>query len=447
MKNFQFIIPLFISVISYAQPELPFYYEKNLPLYGQPQYIEEYYYEYHTQVKAHYYIHVIEYDALGRVKTHAKSNVGLVDPEDIPPTFAGIIDPRPVTITYLFTYYGNENRLTRFTRHQYQKDVGTLQQDEEWIYDDFGMLTEHNFWEVQLNDTVLKNPSSRRAVYRDPSGKVEKIEKYTYSYLDGDLIVSELTLFSYDSGLIDSVATYRITNGTRKLHEKRFNLSFERYDPFNTDSLLYASFTAVNQAGDTSLNSIHFDEFNRELLALTTTLDEDTISITEWAYEPGKTTRTNDKYYVLEIYYDETGYETYREEFEGGNSLAVPADFNTRAIEDGKIAHALLEIWDPVALFYRKDTEYIYDVDITTNLAFSDPALTRKEIFPNPTRGTVFLPEFDRIERLELISLHGTVIQPSVNEKINLDLPNGIYMLYTFYKDGSFQTSKLVIRD
>lgn len=447
MKNFHFIVPLFISVISYAQSGLPFYYEKNLPLYGQPQYIQEYYYEYHTQVKAHLYNHAIEYDALGRVKTHTKSNAGLVDPEDIPPTFDGIIDPRPVTITYLFSYYASQNRLARFTRHQYQEKVGAFQQDEEWIFDDFGMLSEHNFREVQLTDTVLKNPSSRRAIYRDPSGKVEKIEKYTYSYLDAGLILTELTLFSYDSDLIDSVATYRVANGARKLQEKKFNLSFQRHDPFNTDSVLYSSFTAVNQAGDTSVNSISYDHFNRPLLALKTSLDEDTIAITEWLYESGKTTQTTDGFYVLEIYYDETGYEIYREEFAGGNSLAVPADFNTRTIEGGKIAHALFEIWDPVALFYRKDTEYLYDADILTNYSFSKPTLTRKEIFPNPTTGTVFLPDVDRIESLELISLHGSVIPLPVSGEIHLDLPNGIYMVYIFYKDGSGQTSKLIIRD
>ena len=48
MKKLLLLLSFFCYWKLMAQPTLPFYYEQNLPLYGNPLKVEEYYYEYHT---------------------------------------------------------------------------------------------------------------------------------------------------------------------------------------------------------------------------------------------------------------------------------------------------------------------------------------------------------------------------------------------------------------
>jgi hypothetical protein len=446
MKLFLVLFAFFYSILSYGQSSLPFYYEQNLPLYGKPTGVAEYYYEYYTQAKAHYYNHTMEYDSYGRIKTHIKSNSGLLNLDSIPLPFHTIIDLRPVTITYSFSY-DTHNRLIYFVRNQYQEEVGVYQQDEEWEYDDKGMLMEHNFWEITSTDTILKNPSTQRTVYRDSAGKVLKIEKQNYSFSNKGLALNESTEFSYRSNLLDTIFIYGENSGTRTLKEKRYNILFQNYDPLNTDSILYHSYTSMDQLGQITGYSFSYDTLERKLRSATTDISNDTLTKSEWVYEPFKTTERRDDYYSMETYYDETGYERYREEFDNGYSLAVPADLNTRTIENGRIKNALLEIWDPVTLFYRKDTEYTFDYNKVAGIGIRPKPLREIRVYPNPSAGTIYLENTEDIVRLELISSEGKSTILPVSPILTLNVPTGLYILCTYFRNDSSQRTKIVVAD
>ena len=435
------IFILFGSFFSCGQT-LPFYYEQNLPLYGKPSSVAEYYYEYHTQVKAHYYDHTMEYDSYGRITKHIKSNKDLLNPDSIPLTFRDIIDLRAITITYSFKY-DHKNRLSRFSRHQYQEEVGIYQQDEEWKYDNYDMLIEHNFWEIRGADTVLKNPSYNRIVFRDAFERVKKIEKYTYSFADKSLQLSEITEFSYKQD-VDTIVFYRFFNGAKFLIEKRFQFTFLKYDPLNTDAVIYASYTSADGDGQVAKHSLLYDGLNRMTSWLSTTVGNDTLTKTEWLYEPFKTTE-NTHSYSLEVYFDETGYEKYREEFEGGSSLAVPSEKNTRDVRNGEIKNALLEVWDPVTYFYRKDTEYIYKYDRLTGIDPSSELQREIKVYPNPSAGTFYIDKLYGIQKLELVSSDGKSTLLPIASTLTLNAPRGIYILCAFFEDASVQRTKIII--
>ncbi len=437
------IVLLCIPEISRGQVNgLPFYYEKNLPLNGQPSRVEEYYYEYHTQVKAHYYNHFIEYDSLGRVKKHVKTNVGLMD--DIPLTFINIIDPRPVTITCSFEY-DIHNRLTYFIRNQYQEEVGEWRQDEEWLYDRYHTLVEHNFREVSEEQKIIKNPSVRWRYGRKENGQVKRIEKLTYSFADRGLVLSEITEFGYRQNRLDTISVYQVLNERTILKEKRVDLSFQRYNDTNPDSMLLGAFYRISATGDTTFQSVMYDDQNRRLAALTTGVAGDTIAHTEWQYEEFSVTETSNGAYSREIYYDETGYERYREEFQNGYSLAVPADFHTRVLDNGRMQTALYEIWDPVTYFYRKDTEYLYFYDLITSLPQNTFMSDAIMVFPNPCSGTFYLDKPDDVAEISLYSTDGKTRELPVSFAITPECPKGIYLLVIKKRDNSVQRTRIVL--
>ena len=440
---FFLIMFLLLSTVSRGQiRDLPFYYEKNLPLDGLPAKVEEYYYEYHTQAKAHYYNHFIEYDSLDRVRKHVKTNTGLLD--DIPLTFINIIDPRPVTITCLFEY-DSHKRLIHFIRNQYQEEVGEWRQDEEWLYDRYHTLVEHNFWEVSEEQKIIKNPSVRWRYDREANGQVKRIEKLTYSFGDRGLVLSEITELGYRQNVLDTISIYQVLNERITLREKRVDLRFHQYNDTNPDSMLLRSYYRVDVAGDTTLQSVIYDDQNRRLEALTRGVSGDTITHTEWQYEELALIETVNKLYTREIYYDETGYECYREEFQNGYSLAVPADFHTRTLDNGRMQTALYEIWDPVTYFYRKDTEYLYFYDPVTSLpqnAFLSDAIM---VFPNPSSGTFYLDKPDDVAEISLYSTDGKISELPVSYAITPECPKGIYLLVIKKRDNSVQKTRIVL--
>ncbi len=433
----RWLLFFFLSCFSciQAQPSLPFYYEQNLPLYGHPTKVAEYYYEYHTQVKAHYYNHTLQYDPEGRIKTHIKTNQGLVNPDSIPPTFQDIIDPRAITITYSFDY-DRQNRLVYFRRHQFQEEVGSLQQDEEWNYDAYGMLIAHNFWTIEEGDTTLKNPSTRRTVYRDSTGKVLKIEKYSYSFDDKGLIESEVSEFDYTGKMLDTITFYQVTNGQKIFHDRKYAFSFEKYDPTHPDSMLFASFLETDADNSMSVHTFQYDSTQRMIESLALSESGDTLDHSTWTFAPFEKSEDMNGH-VTNTYFDETGYETYEEEFEGGSSLGVPADKNTRLLENGRIQYALLEIWDPVTLFYRKDTEYLFYYDAVTGINPGFLNAPTFEAYPTPTTGELFLKNGEQIVSLELVSIEGHIVSLSPQPLLHLNVPRGLYRLRALFQDGT----------
>lgn len=444
-KIFTVLVMLIFSFLSnsvYSQlSDLPFYYEKNLPLNGYPPKVEEYYFEYHSQVRAHYYNHFIEYDSKGRVKKHIKTNEGLLD--DVPLIFQSIIDPRPVTITCTFEYDGS-NRLVYFVRNQYQEEVGDWRQDEEWIYDSYGVLKEHNFWDVSEGQWIIKNPSVRWNYQRNNKGQVVRAEKQTFSFNVGDLAISEITHYGYRQDVLDTISVYRVLNGTNSLREKRYQLSFHRYHDLNPDSILLSSYISVASSGDTILQTITYDGHDRKLTSYSVGTSGDTIARTIYEYDEFSVKETFNHIDRLEVYYDETGYERYREEFQNGFSLAVPADLYTRVLENGKMISALREIWDPVTYFYRKDTEYLYFYDITS---IPQRNLLRDKItvYPNPGSGTFYLDRLNDISQLSLYTMDGKVWNFAPGASIKSECSAGIYLLVIKLNDGSVEKTRLVI--
>lgn len=428
-----------------AQPVLPFYYEQNLPLKGRPNKVSEYYFEYHTQAKAHYYDHFLQYDAEGRIKTHIKTNKDLLHPDSIPLTFKDIIDPRAVTISYSFDY-DTKNRLVYFRRNQSQDEVGSFQQDEEWKYDQYGMLVAHHFWTIENGDTVLKNPSSRLTVYRDNSNNILKIEKFVYSFSAKGLVLNEITEFGYLAGILDTVTSYRVVNGQITLVSKKHEISFKKYTPLNTDSLLLDSYFEIDASNIITKHIFRYDNAQRMTEYVTQSETGDTLSRSNWIFEAFKTTEKSDGIRT-ETYYDETGYTKYAEQFQGEYSLAVPADMNTRRLEEGKMKHALLEIWDPVTRFYRKDTEYLfyYDEIIATNRG-EELAINEFQVYPNPSTGTLFLKNWNELTQMNLISVDGLAYFLPIQPVLQLNVPKGLYLLHALFVDGSSGQTKLVIR-
>ncbi len=439
------LVMLIFSLLSnsvYSQIlDLPFYYEKNLPLNGYPPKVEEYYYEYHSQARAHYYNHFIEYDSKGRVKKHIKTNEGLLD--DVPLIFQTIIDPRPVTITCTFEYDGN-NRLVYFVRNQHQEEVGDWRQDEEWIYDTYGALKEHNFWEVSEGQRIIKNPSVRWNYQRNNNGQVVRVEKQTYAFSVGNLTLSEITQYGYKQNVLDTISVYRVLNGNNSLKEKRFQLSFHRYHDLNPDSILLSSYISVASSGDTTFQTITYDGHDRKLTSYSVGTSGDTIARTIYEYDEFSVKETSNHIDRLEVYYDETGYERYREEFQNGFSLAVPADLHTRVLENGKMISALREIWDPVTYFYRKDTEYLYSYDVTSILQ-SNYSRDKIAVYPNPSSGTFYLDRPNEVSQLSLYAIDGKVWNFAPGASVTSECSPGIYLLVIKLNEGSVEKTRLVI--
>jgi hypothetical protein len=427
----------------YCQSILPFYYEKNLPLNGKPFKVSEYYYEYHTQVKAHYYDHAIQYDSDGRIKNHFKTNKDLLNPDSIPLTFKDIIDPRPVMINYSFDY-DLQNRLVYFRKTQSQIEVGSFQQDEEWKYDQYGMLIEHNFWNIENGDTVIKNPSFRRVVYRDKLNQILKIEKFTYSFANKGLILDEILEFGYRFEIQDTITLFRMINGQKTLINKKYDISFYKYSPLNSDSTLFNSFFELDAMNIITKHTFSYDTSERIIESIIQSGD-DTLSYSKWLFEDLKSTENTDGH-ITETYFDQTGYVKYEEEFEGGFSLAVPADKNTRQLVNGEMKHALLEIWDPVTRFYRKDTEYIYFYNQPTK--DDREMLTKDEfqVYPNPTNGQLILKNWNELINLNLTSVDGLAFSLPIQPQQQLNLPKGLYMLHALFADGSSNHTKIVVR-
>lgn len=432
----------FLSKSGYCQvSDLPFYYEKNLPLNGHPPKVEEYYYEYHSQTKAHYYNHFMEYDPQGRVKKHVKTNEGLLD--DVPEIFQSIIDPRPVTITCSFNYDDN-GRLVYFVRNQQQVEVDDWRQDEEWIYDSYGALKEHNFWDVSKGQKDIKNPSVRWKYLRNDKGQVVRVEKQTYSFSAGDLALSEITEFGYKQNVLDTISVYRVLNGNVTIKERRFQLSFRRYNDLIPDSILLSSFVSIVPSSDTTLHTITYNLQNRKLASYSIGTSDDTISHINWVYDDFSVKQTTNNIDRLEVYYDETGYEKYREEFQNNQSLAVPADLNTRILDNGKMISALREIWDPVTYFYRKDTEYLYFYDITS-ISKGYFVSDKIAVYPNPGSGTFYLDRPNDVSEISLYATDGKEWKLSPGASITSECSAGIYLLVIKMKDGSLEKTRLVI--
>ena len=109
--------------------------------------------------------------------------------------------------------------------------------------------------------------------------------------------------------------------------------------------------------------------------------------------------------------------------------------------------HALLEIWDPVTRFYRKDTEYLFYYDeITSTNGGEALAGNGFQAYPNPNTGQLFLKNWDKLMRLNLISVDGLAISLPIQPVLELNVPQGLYMLHARFADGSSMQTKLVIR-
>jgi len=68
------------------------------------------------------------------------------------------------------------------------------------------------------------------------------------------------------------------------------------------------------------------------------------------------------------------------------------------------------------------------------------------EVYPNPTLETIFIRSEKEIDRVELLSIDGKKIRTYMNSA-NIKLSNhdaSVYILKVFFKDGSYQTQKIV---
>ena len=387
---------------------------------------------------------MLQYDGQGRVKTHIKSNNDLLNPDSIPLTFKDIIDPRPITITYSFDYDA-QDRLVYFRRNQLQAGVDTLQQDEEWKFDLQGTWVEHNFWTIQYGDTSIKNLSVRRIVYRDSAHRVVKIDKLTYSFADKKLVLSESARFGYHLGILDTITTYAVSSGQETFSGKKYAIVYDRYDPIHIDSLLFKSYTEMDATGGITTKTFGYDSLQRMVASLTLSNLGDTVSRSSWVFAPYHTTEMIDDQ-TTETYFDVTGYERYDEEFSGGSSLGVPANMNTREVVNGEIQHALLEVWDPVTLFYRKDTEYVFGYDAITGIQEDVLENNGFQAYPNPTSGQLFLKNWDKVVQLELISMEGIVTPLPLQAVLQLNVSNGLYLIRASFLDGHSSQTKIDIR-
>jgi hypothetical protein len=258
--------------------------------------------------------------------------------------------------------------------------------------------------------------------------------------------MNEIIEFGYRSEILDAIASYRMLNGQKTLVSKKYAISFRKHTPLNTDSLLFDSYLEMDASDVITKHIFRYDDVQRMTESVTQSETGDTLSRSTWAFEAFKTTETTDRIRT-ETYFDETSYVRYEEEFDGEYSLAVPADLNTRRLENGRIQHAMLEIWDPVTRFYRKDTEYVfYDNQVTSINREEELVKNEFQVYPNPSAGQVFLKNWNDITQLNLISVDGLVYSFPIQPVLLLDVPKGLYVLHAQLVDGSSKQTKMEVR-
>ena len=81
---------------------------------------------------------------------------------------------------------------------------------------------------------------------------------------------------------------------------------------------------------------------------------------------------------------------------------------------------------------------------ILYNEEFSDKTYT---ISPNPTNGFVEISDHQEIEKIEIMSIQGVIVEriESINQKLSLDHPAGMYYLKLHLKDGKKAISSVVL--
>lgn len=80
-----------------------------------------------------------------------------------------------------------------------------------------------------------------------------------------------------------------------------------------------------------------------------------------------------------------------------------------------------------------------------SNLGVNEIYSNKINYYPNPTSDIIYLNEFEKVLKSEVINQNGQIVTTSSKKEINLKhLPKGVYFLKQYLKDGKIETSKIL---
>jgi hypothetical protein len=439
---------LFCRLLSLAQLPTIYLYkdeERHLSLKDKPEKIEEFYYEYRSQIRGHTFNHQISYDNLGRVVLHKKDNAGLYD--SLPPVFKIFTDSIPTFISYRFEY----DSLGRYKEYEYlrtQGDNPLYRILENWTFDAFGMQTDDILTQTDGEISKLNSNSTKRLIIREiGTNKVKQIIKYEYVFLAKKLKPYEAEVFEYEDDTINKVKVFYLNEDSISfLKEEKVNLSFKVYNDLNTDKLLLNSYTSERSNGDTLLFNLTFGENLKPISNFGVSKNNmaDTLEYKLWIYTDSSLTKFNSQDDYTIYIYDSSNYSKTEIEYIDGYPVFEKADFVTRVFEAEKLEYSLVNTWESAINIWLKDKEYLYYYDDPTGLAFENSSKNELAVYPNPCKNVLFADSDSSLEIAVFDSMGNAVLIANLSRVEGLDLEQLASGLF-FYQLENGNQGKLIL--
>lgn len=444
--NLSLLCYLLFSATLFAQNQNPYAYNTEIIITNQPSSVQEYLYDYDTQIPELVQNHTLKYNSNGLLIEHIESN------EDISDFYQTFRDRYQ---------YDSKSRLIYYWDEQLLFSGYTSQNEQQWIYDSQDMITEVNMWSVVNGTKYLGSDSYKRVITRDNDNKVLKIEKsiYTYSFAAGEyvFVLDKEYTFKYDANnILDSIIEFsrNVTlGGIMDLKSKQYDFDFKNYNVTNTDLLVYNSYQILNDYSGVVINVDNTFDAQGRLLTKTETYaaDDDLINETTWTYEADKITTTN--LYEKEINYIDASGTTWKRETYSKNGtdweLEDPAySMNARTFNDGKLVSDLYKnYYDSETQTYKNDTRYDYQYSPLTTGILTKQTSNVVLLYPNPSTGIVYVNGVQDMQKLSIASINGTTMSLPLQEQIDLSgLAAGVYIVTAEYKNQTSDIQRLIVK-
>lgn len=428
-----------LSVQAIAQEVKPYYYNNKLIFKDKPISVKEYGYDYDTKEEKEMKNHTLTYTPQGKIATHTESNEG--------------ISTWFQTFRYRFSYDA-AGRLIYYWSEQYSSfnNTFTSQWEEQWVYDDFGMLVEYNNWSVSSGTKYIGADSWKRKITREQgSNRVLTTATRKYSTFNKDFELSDSLEFKYKAGKLDTLRFYKSNatwGGRMDLDETRYNLDLRVENYTNTDSIKYNSFTYDDWYPTTRTREFGYDASGRLISDITKSQDGTKESEVAITYETGKVTTINNGTEKTVSYIDQTGLEYKREVYSWSNgswSLGSPYYWlKTRTFAENKLSEELVQSYSASTSTYEKESRFVYTYENSLGLSEEAKRLD-VSVAPNPTTGNIVIRNSEKLSAISLIKMDGTSRTIAVSPSVLLDENPGCYLLRLTGNEGSHADYKIVI--
>lgn len=416
-----------------AQDLQPYFY-KPLDLFGNPSSAREYTYDYETQAESPAQDHSFKYSANGKLLEHLKSN------EAISPSFYQ-------NFRYRFQYDA-QNRLNYYWNESKGFNGYASDWEEQWVYDNFGMLVENNQWALSFGIKSLGYDSYKRIVTRNANDQVIKIDRKEYSGFDDSLVLEKTEVYKYKDNKIDTIIYWEknvTLGGIMEIVEKRYDIVFKTSDDKNTDLIKFTSYASTDWDNKVYSTTYTYDASGRPTSV--TEQSGSTTIVDTWIYEANKTTFIDNDYKKTETTFDVSGKTVQDEVFYKSDnnwvSDGAPYARNTRTFDGGKILTDLEESYSTSSTSYYKTTKYVFAYG---TVAVQDAQLqTQNLVYPNPTAGHINIQNMEHVQGLKITSCNGFTVSLPLSSSIELQQQAGLYILTIDYENGSSQKVKVVV--